>query len=159
MTDYAELIKELRSHKERWECAGGGGWETPEVCIQAAAALHTLLERNKELERERDEAQREAKKQKERLFKQIYFTDELQRLLWALAEGNPLPDTIKEGHAYTVASRAKARAEAAEAKLAEARKVMKLAEQMMTKDSLCEAERLEEGLSVVRRALEGEQEE
>ena len=39
MTDYAELIKELRSHKERWECAGGSGWETPEVCIQAATAL------------------------------------------------------------------------------------------------------------------------
>lgn len=47
--------------------------------------------------------------------------------------------------------------ERAEAALAEARKALKLAEQMMTKDSLCEAERLEEGLSVVRRALTGGQ--
>lgn len=36
----------------------------------------------------------------------------------------------------------------------EALKALELAEQMMTKDSLCEAERLEEGLLVVRRALE-----
>ena len=41
----------------------------------------------------------------------------------------------------------------------EARKALKLAEQMMTKDSLCEAERLEEGLLVVRRALTGGREE
>lgn len=56
-------------------------------------------------------------------------------------------------------SQAIARAERAEAALAEALKALKLAEQMMTKDSLCEAERLEEGLLVVRRALTGGKED
>jgi len=65
--DYAELIERLRSHEERWECAGGGGWETPEVCIQAATALRTLLERNKELETERDQLRAKAMKVIERL--------------------------------------------------------------------------------------------
>lgn len=115
--DYAGLSRHLGALAHHILQTGAADSQDAQTCLEVAEALRALLQ-------ERDEAQREAKKQKERLFKQIYFTDELQHLLWALAEGNPLPDTIKGGHAYTVASRAKARAEAAEAQLAEAMKAL-----------------------------------
>lgn len=105
--DYAELIEQLRSHEERWECAGGSGWETPEVCIQAAAALSTLLERNKELERERDQ-----------------LRDKLHCMC-----GSPINHSAWEGHTpvsvydYSL-DQERSRAEAAEAKLAEAMKAL-----------------------------------
>jgi len=82
--------------------SGGTRVNDAQHIVDVARALMARDQRAAEIERE-------AQKQKERLFKQIDFTGELQRLLWALAEGNPLPDTIKGSHAYTVASRAKAR--------------------------------------------------
>ena len=105
--DYAELIKELRNHEERWECAGGGGWETPEVCIQAANALRTLLESNKELKAERDQ-----------------LLDKLHCMC-----GSPIDHSAWEEHTpvsvydYSL-EQERSRAEDAEARLAEALKAL-----------------------------------
>lgn len=49
MMDDAELVRQLRAHKEEISVAGRGWWETPEVCMEAAARIEALIA-------ERDEA-------------------------------------------------------------------------------------------------------
>lgn len=86
--------------------------------------------------------------------------DKLEELQVRVTELAAEVECVRGGNRYAHLERiAIKRAEKAEAALAEAkrenealREALKLAEFMLTKDSLCQSERLEEGLTVIRRA-------
>jgi len=132
--DYAGLSRRLGALAYHIQQTGTADGQDAQTCLEVAEAIRELLAENERLKEDRARFPDRP--------------DDIGRMIEAHI-GN-----LKAGKesAEALADKAFDRAFRAEAALAEKDKALKLAEFMMTKDSLCKDERLEEGLAVIRRA-------